>query len=140
MLPGQNKICFYEAFSTTENASLFVPIRPIAYPAYQKFKQKKSRRRTTLPHSNVQYHRREAPYRSCSGWERELQACYVTDNNDKPYGDGRKEIKFPPHWRYDLLLEHFVSCARGEMQVPFSPEYEAKLHDLILQACGIDVR
>ena len=64
--------------------------------------------------------------------------CYLTDNNDTPYGDGRKEIKFPPHWRYDLLLEQFVSCARGEMQVPFSPEYEAKLHDLILQACGID--
>ena len=35
---------------------------------------KKIRHRTTLPHSDVQYHRRWAPYRSCSGWERELQA------------------------------------------------------------------
>ena len=39
-----------------------------------KGREKKSRRRTTLPHSNVQYHRREASYRSCSGWEREFQA------------------------------------------------------------------
>ena len=37
--------------------------------------KKKSRHRTTLPHSYVQYHRREASYRSCSGWEREFQAC-----------------------------------------------------------------
>ena len=41
-----------------------------------KGQKKKSRRRTTLPHSVVQYHRREASYRSCSGWEREFQACY----------------------------------------------------------------
>ena len=34
---------------------------------------KKIRRRTTLPHSCVQYHRRWGPYRSCSGWEREYQ-------------------------------------------------------------------
>ena len=47
----------------------------IFMPNIHRFKTKKSRRRTTLPHSVVQYHRREAPYRSCSGWERELQAC-----------------------------------------------------------------
>ena len=35
---------------------------------------KEIRHRTTLPQSNMQYHRRWAPYRSCSGWERELQA------------------------------------------------------------------
>ena len=38
--------------------------------------RKEIRHRTTLPQSNMQYHRRWAPYRSCSGWERELQACY----------------------------------------------------------------
>ena len=36
--------------------------------------RKEIRHRTTLPQSNMQYHRRWAPYRSCSGWERELQA------------------------------------------------------------------
>ena len=38
--------------------------------------KKEIRHRTTLPQSNMQYHRRWAPYRSCSGWERELQARY----------------------------------------------------------------
>lgn len=51
--------------------------------------QKKSRHRTTLPHSSVQYHRREASYRSCSGWEREFQACYR--HREKIYKkEGRK--------------------------------------------------
>ena len=37
--------------------------------AGKKYVQKKhSRRRTTLPHTVEQYHRREASYRSCSGW------------------------------------------------------------------------
>ena len=51
--------------------------------------RKKSRHRTTLPHSVVQYHRREASYRSCSGWEREFQACYR--HREKIYKkEGRK--------------------------------------------------
>lgn len=54
-----------------------------------KVKKKKSRHRTTLPHSVVQYHRREASYRSCSGWEREFQACYR--HREKIYKkEGRK--------------------------------------------------
>lgn len=52
-------------------------------------REKKSRHRTTLPHSVVQYHRREASYRSCSGWEREFQACYR--HREKIYKkEGRK--------------------------------------------------
>ena len=62
---------------------------------------------------------------------------YVTDNNLHPYSDGRKEIKLPPHWRYDRLLEDFAACARGEKPVACPPMYEARLHDLILQASGI---
>ena len=62
---------------------------------------------------------------------------YVTDNNQHPSQDGRRQIEFPPHYRYDLLLENFVNEVRGKTEPAFPPKYEAALHDLILQACGV---
>lgn len=70
-------------------ASIYFALRAGGELFYFLFWQKKSRHRTTLPHSVVQYHRREASYRSCSGWEREFQACYR--HREKIYKkEGRK--------------------------------------------------
>lgn len=56
--------------------------------------QKEIRHRTTLPQSNMQYHRRWAPYRSCSGWERELQARH---------GHRKKRIKDARFMRVEFV-------------------------------------
>ena len=60
---------------------------------------------------------------------------YVTLDNNKPFTDGRREIKFPPHRRYDRLLRNFAAYVRGEKSNPHTPEYEARLHDLVLRSC-----
>lgn len=60
---------------------------------------------------------------------------YVTLDNSRPFTDGRREVKFPPHRRYDRLLQNFAACVRGEQVNPHSPSYEARLHDLILSSC-----
>lgn len=60
---------------------------------------------------------------------------YVTLDNNKPFTDGRCEIKFPPHRRYDRLLRNFAAYVRGEKSNPHTPEYEARLHDLVLRSC-----
>ena len=73
--------CAFERAEITLREDIF------PYSGEMRRVQKKSRHRTTLPHSVVQYHRRGAlphsvvqyhrrgaPYRSCSGWEREFQA------------------------------------------------------------------
>lgn len=67
------------------------------------------------------------------GWDDTV--AYVTLNNDHPYTDGRVEVKFLPHKRYDGLLLNFARYVRGEAENPYTPEYEGKLHDLILQSC-----
>lgn len=59
----------------------------------------------------------------------------VTLDNSHPYTDGSKEVVFPPHRRYDGLFQNFARYIRGEAKNPYTPEYEAKLHDLILQSC-----
>ena len=62
--------------------------------------RKEIRHRTTLPQSNMQYHRRWAPYRSCSGWERELQARH---------GHRKKRIK-------DVSYNRLGKCCRNDKQ------------------------
>lgn len=42
---------------------------------------------------------------------------------------------FPPRHRYRPLLEEFAAYVRGEKQNPYTPEYERRLHRLILKAC-----
>ncbi|MDD4537373.1 MAG: Gfo/Idh/MocA family oxidoreductase [Lentisphaeria bacterium] len=49
--------------------------------------------------------------------------------------DNSHPVSFPPHRRYDWLFQNFAKYIRGEAVNPYSGEYEAKLHDLILQAC-----
>lgn len=38
--------------------------------------------------------------------------------------------------RYGVMLEAFASYVRGDEENPFTPEYERRLHKIILKACG----
>lgn len=46
-------------------------------------------------------------------------------------------LTYPTYERYAPMVENFISYVRGEAKNPYSYEYEAKLHDLILECCGI---
>lgn len=41
--------------------------------------------------------------------------------------------------RYGVMLEAFASYVRGDEVNPFTPEYERKLHKIILKACGVKI-
>ena len=67
-----NSIAYFSLFSFIFYIWGYKKSPPVMLVGFRK-RAKKIRRRTTLPHSCVQYHRRWGPYRSCSGWEREYQ-------------------------------------------------------------------
>ena len=51
------------------------------------------------------------------------------------FRDGRVEIQFSRQRRYDGLLLNFARYVRGEAENPYSYDYEARLHDVIMQSC-----
>ncbi|WP_294435735.1 Gfo/Idh/MocA family oxidoreductase [uncultured Victivallis sp.] len=59
----------------------------------------------------------------------------VTLENSHPFSDGSTALTFPPHRRYDGLFLNFARYVRKEAENPYTPEYEEKLHDLILRSC-----
>lgn len=44
-----------------------------------------------------------------------------------------------PFDRYDTMMRHFAECVAGERNNPYTYEYEARLHRLVLAACGVDI-
>ena len=51
--------------------------------------------------------------------------------------DHRAPIKtYGPTTRYDKMMRDFYECTQGK-QNPFTPDYEQKLHDVVLKACGL---
>lgn len=48
-----------------------------------------------------------------------------------------EKITFGPFDRYDEMYDEFFKIVRGEIKNPYSYEYEKKLHDALLAACGI---
>lgn len=66
-----------------------------------------------------------------------MRRCYLEDpqNTGWSYDGIRKE--FPLFNRYDATTANFAAYVRGEKQNPYTPEYERKLHKLILKACGV---
>lgn len=59
----------------------------------------------------------------------------VTLDNSHPYSDGSVPLTYPPHKRYDGLFLSFARYIRKEAANPYTPEYEEKLHELILRSC-----
>lgn len=45
---------------------------------------------------------------------------------------------FGPFDRYNDMFAEFASIVRGEIENPYSYEYEKKVHELLLKACGVE--
>lgn len=58
----------------------------------------------------------------------------VGETNDW-YADGRTE-RVAPYKRYDAMMRTFAKMARGEMQNPYTLNYEKELYQIILKCCG----
>ena len=50
-----------------------------------------------------------------------------------------EKLTFGPFDRYDGMYDEFFGIVRGEIENPYSAEYEKLLHDTVLRACGISV-
>ena len=102
----------------------------------------------------------------CNGWaRRQLVICgqkgtieikpLETGNNQRygeinfteysPLGsstfcDRKQIVEIPPvAGRYDSQLMEFAKCVRGEMENPFTYEYELQTQRMVLAACGQDI-
>ena len=54
---------------------------------------------------------------------------------DKKWDDNSIRLDFEPEGRYVKMLLQFKKCVMGEMKNPYTYEYEARLHDLIIESC-----
>lgn len=58
------------------------------------------------------------------------------DAAEKGWQDTRRFSNTMPFERYDFMLESFAKMVRGEVENPYTYEYEEQLHRVILAACG----
>ncbi|MBR5528290.1 MAG: Gfo/Idh/MocA family oxidoreductase [Clostridia bacterium] len=74
-------------------------------------------------------------------FERNLEGGYInseyreTLNNDVPWNDNSTTVVSDPYFRYDKMFESFYNYVCGTEKNPYTYDYEAKLHDLILASC-----
>ena len=65
---------------------------------------------------------------------------YITLKKDIENWAYRPEkISFKPYDRYDDMYDEFFKIIRGEINNPYSYEYEKTLHDVLLKACGYKI-
>ena len=77
------------------------------------------------------------------GWDLPLYTgvseIYLDDTRGKGWTDQRKKYDTEPYDRYIDMFLAFASMVRGDIENPYSYEYEATLHNVILRACGVEV-
>lgn len=66
-----------------------------------------------------------------------MNICYNNDASD--WGDHNTKMDTPEYDRYDVMLGEFAKCISGEIENPYSYDYELKLHKMVLKACGYDI-
>lgn len=59
--------------------------------------------------------------------------------NSVGWNDARIAKKSELFDRYDGMMQGFARIVRGEIENPYTPDYELELYRLILQACGMNV-
>ena len=62
-------------------------------------------------------------------------AAWETLDSTEAWEDRRVALHFEPERRYDGLLINCARYVRGEAVNPYTPDYEARLHDIIMESC-----
>lgn len=77
--------------------------------------------------------------------ERNVEGFYLDSVMTTYRAEGRdwgvpgETIVYPPFHRYEAMLREFAACVRGEMENPYSYEYELRLEMLLLASCGYPI-
>ena len=63
--------------------------------------------------------------------------CYwrETLNNDRAWQDNSTSYSVKDYGRYDDMFKAFYSYVTGEAKNPYTYDFEAKLHDIIMESC-----
>lgn len=76
------------------------------------------------------------------GWDLPLYTgvseVYEADAEGKGWSDCRTCYNTPPYDRYIDMIRSFAAMVKGEIENPYSYEYEVTLHRAILAACGVE--
>ena len=76
---------------------------------------------------------------SADGQQTEIRACYRENENDFfPWLEAGTREKSAPQDRYDLMTRAFAEKIKQGIMPSEEYEREARVHRLVLQACGID--
>lgn len=59
-----------------------------------------------------------------------------TEYSDKFWGDRGTYTESPAYDRYELMMESFAKMVRGEMENPYTYDYELEVYRTLMQACG----
>lgn len=62
----------------------------------------------------------------------------LKENKGCNWNTAHKKQKCVPYNRYDTMMASFASYVLKEKENPYTYEYEIKLHNLIMRACGIE--
>lgn len=76
------------------------------------------------------------PLEICDGGHHEI-TCRLQSGFSTSWHEPRPSEQFPYVQRYRAMLVNFAAYVRGEKENPYSPDYERRLHKLILKACGV---
>ena len=67
------------------------------------------------------------------------QTDKVMKNGNGSYGEVEHK-RSRPFNRYEKMLSAFAAMVRGEIENPYTPDYELELYKTLLKCCGVDVQ
>ena len=67
------------------------------------------------------------------------QTDKVMKGHDGSYGEVEHK-RSQPFNRYEKMLSSFAAMVRGDIENPYTPDYELALYRILLKCCGVDVQ
>lgn len=67
----------------------------------------------------------------------DMRISRFDDDTAKSWHVRNDAVKLGPVDRYEAMFREFAAVAAGDMENPYSYEYERELHKLVLKACGV---
>ncbi len=73
---------------------------------------------------------------SVPGTSLQTTNMFVSLENELDWFAEPEKTAFPPYDRYNAMFDEFFSIVRGEIENPYSYEYEKLVHRVLMRACG----
>ena len=66
----------------------------------------------------------------------DIETLYFDSGKNASWTEKANAQISAPFDRYDTMMRHFAEYVTGERENPYTYEYEAQLHKIVLAACG----